>query len=145
MLNPSLPPLTPPEVPAALAIDAGDIFAAAARLDGIAHRTPVMTSRTADASCGAHLFFKCENFQRMGAFKFRGAYNALAQFDAAQRRAGVIAFSSGNHAQAIALSARLLSMPSLLVMPKDSPAAKLAATRAYQQDQPGSEVVLYDR
>jgi threonine dehydratase len=81
----------------------------------------------------------------MGAFKFRGAYNALAQFDAAQRRAGVIAFSSGNHAQAIALSARLLGMPSVIVMPQDSPAAKLAATRGYQEGQPGSEVILYDR
>ena len=81
----------------------------------------------------------------MGAFKFRGAYNALAQFTPEQRRAGVIAFSSGNHAQAIALAARLLGMPSVIVMPQDSPAAKLAATRGYQQGQPGSEVVLYDR
>jgi threonine dehydratase len=81
----------------------------------------------------------------MGAFKFRGAYNALAQFTPAQRHGGVIAFSSGNHAQAIALSARLLGMPSVIVMPQDSPAAKLAATREYQQDQPGSEVILYDR
>ncbi|MBK6470465.1 MAG: threo-3-hydroxy-L-aspartate ammonia-lyase [Betaproteobacteria bacterium] len=128
-----------------LAITPDDITAAAARLAGVAHRTPVMTSRTADEITGAQLFFKCENFQRMGAFKFRGAYNALAQFTPAQRRSGVIAFSSGNHAQAIALSARLLGMPSVLVMPQDSPAAKLAATRGYQQGQPGSEVVLYDR
>ncbi len=128
-----------------LAITPDDITAAAARLAGVAHRTPVMTSRTADERTGARLFFKCENFQRMGAFKFRGAYNALAQFTPAQRRSGVIAFSSGNHAQAIALSARLLGMPSVLVMPQDSPAAKLAATRGYQQGQPGSEVVLYDR
>ncbi len=128
-----------------LAIHPDDIAAAAARLAGVAHRTPVMRSRTADALTGAQLFFKCENFQRMGAFKFRGAYNALAQFTPAQRRTGVIAFSSGNHAQAIALSARLLGMPSLIVMPQDSPAAKLAATRGYQQGQPGSEVVLYDR
>jgi threonine dehydratase len=91
------------------------------------------------------VFFKCENFQRMGAFKFRGAYNALAQFTPEQRRGGVIAFSSGNHAQAIALSARLLGMPSVIVMPQDSPAAKLAATRAYQEGQRDSEVVLYDR
>jgi threonine dehydratase len=116
----------------------------------VAHRTPVLTSRTLDERLAGggpapHVYFKCENFQRMGAFKFRGAYNALAQFTPAQRRGGVIAFSSGNHAQAIALSARLLGMPSVLVMPQDSPAAKLAATREYQRGQPGSEVVLYDR
>lgn len=128
-----------------LAISHADITAAAARLHGVAHRTPVFTSRTADQRTGAEVFFKCENFQRMGAFKFRGAYNALAQFTPAQRRSGVIAYSSGNHAQAIALAARLLGMPSLLVMPHDSPAAKLAATREYQHGQPGSEVVLYDR
>ena len=128
-----------------LAISYADIAAAAARLKGVAHRTPVMRSRFFDEATGAHVFFKCENLQRMGAFKFRGAYNALAQFSAAQREAGVIAFSSGNHAQAIALSARLLGMPSVIVMPQDSPAAKLAATRGYQQGQRGSEVVLYDR
>ena len=128
-----------------LAITPADIEAAAQRLHGVAHRTPVLRSGTADARTGATVFFKCENFQRMGAFKFRGAYNALAQFTTEQRRGGVIAFSSGNHAQAIALSARLLSMPSVIVMPKDSPAAKLAATRDYQQGQPASEVVLYDR
>ena len=128
-----------------LAISHSDIAAAAARLLGVAHRTPVFTSRTADQRTGAQVYFKCENFQRMGAFKFRGAYNALAQFTPEQRRAGVIAFSSGNHAQAIALAARLLGMPSVIVMPHDSPAAKLAATREYQQGQPGSEVVLYDR
>jgi threo-3-hydroxy-L-aspartate ammonia-lyase len=140
-----------PEPLKALAIDYADVQAAAARLAGVAHRTPVRSSRTANERTGAQLFFKCENFQRMGAFKFRGAYNALAQFSAAQRHSGVIAFSSGNHAQAIALSARLLGMPSVIVMPKDSPAAKLAATRGYQQGQEGqegqagSEVVLYDR
>jgi threonine dehydratase len=128
-----------------LAIDFPDVAAAAGRLAGVAHRTPVRTSRTADERCGARLFFKCENFQRMGAFKFRGAYNALARFDPEQRRRGVIAFSSGNHAQAVALSARLLGMPSVIVMPGDAPAAKLAATRGYQQGQVGSEVVLYDR
>ena len=128
-----------------LAIGPADIAAAAARLHGVAHRTPVFTSRTADQRTGARVYFKCENFQRMGAFKFRGAYNALAQFTPAQRRTGVIAYSSGNHAQAIALAARLLGMPSVLVMPQDSPAAKLAATREYQHGQPGSEVVLYDR
>ena len=97
-----------------LAISFDDVAAAAQRLAGVAHRTPVMTSRTADALCGGTLFFKCENLQRMGAFKFRGAYNALAQFTPEQRRAGVIAFSSGNHAQAIALSSGLLDMPAAL-------------------------------
>lgn len=128
-----------------LAIHLKDIEAAAARLNGVAHRTPVLSSRTADERTGAQVFFKCENFQRMGAFKFRGAYNALAQFTPEQRRAGVIAFSSGNHAQAVALSARILGMPSVIVMPQDSPAAKLAATREYQIGQAGSEVLLYDR
>jgi len=130
---------------AGLAIVPADIDAAAARLAGVAHHTPVRRSRTADERSGAQLFVKCENFQRMGAFKFRGAYNALAQFTPAQRRAGAIAFSSGNHAQAIALAARLLGMPSVIVMPTDSPAAKLAATRGYQAGQRGSEIVLYDR
>jgi threonine dehydratase len=104
-----------------------------------------MTSRLADERTGASLFFKCENLQRVGAFKFRGAYNALAQFTPEQRRAGVIAFSSGNHAQAIALASRLLAIPSVIVMPSDAPPGKLAATRAYQEGQHGSEVVLYDR
>ena len=130
---------------AALAISHDDVAAAARRLHGVAHRTPVLTSATVDERCAAQVFFKCENLQRMGAFKFRGAYNALAQFSAEQKRAGVIAFSSGNHAQAIALSARLLGMPSVIVMPHDSPAAKLAATRQYQHGQAGSEVVLFDR
>jgi threo-3-hydroxy-L-aspartate ammonia-lyase len=128
-----------------LAISFADIEAAAGRIRGIAHRTPVLTSTFADARTGAKLFFKCENFQRMGAFKFRGATNALAQFSPEQKRAGVLAFSSGNHAQAIALAARLMGMPSVIVMPEDSPAAKLAATRGYQEGQPGSEVILYDR
>jgi threonine dehydratase len=117
-----------------------DVIAAAARLEGHAHRTPVLRSQTADERWGARFFFKCENLQRMGAFKFRGAFNALSKFSAAQRKGGVIAFSSGNHAQAIALSARLLSMPAVIVMPKDAPAAKVAATKGY-----GAEVVMYDR
>jgi threo-3-hydroxy-L-aspartate ammonia-lyase len=128
-----------------LAITFADIEAAAARLAGVAHRTPVLRSATADRLTGAQLFFKCENLQRMGAFKFRGAYNALAQFSSEQRRAGVIAYSSGNHAQAIALASRLLGMPSIIVMPQDAPPAKLAATRGYQEGQAGSSVVLYDR
>ncbi|HKX43781.1 MAG TPA: threo-3-hydroxy-L-aspartate ammonia-lyase [Burkholderiaceae bacterium] len=117
-----------------------DIAAAAERLAGHAHRTPVLTSRTADEELGAQLFFKCENLQRMGAFKFRGGFNALSKFDAQQRRAGVVAFSSGNHAQAIALAARQLGIPATIVMPHDAPAMKVAATRGY-----GGEVVLYDR
>ncbi len=117
-----------------------DVIGAAGRLDGQAHRTPVLTSRTANEMTGAELFFKCENFQRMGAFKFRGAFNALSCFDAKQRAAGVVAFSSGNHAQAIALAARLLGMPATIVMPEDAPAAKMAATRQY-----GGHVVTYDR
>ncbi|MBN3843878.1 threo-3-hydroxy-L-aspartate ammonia-lyase [Burkholderia sp. Ac-20349] len=117
-----------------------DVAAAAARLEGHAHRTPVMTSRTIDEALGAQVFFKCENLQRMGAFKFRGAFNALSRFDAEQRRNGVVAFSSGNHAQAIALSARMLGIPATIVMPQDAPAAKMAATRGY-----GGKVVTYDR
>jgi threonine dehydratase len=117
-----------------------DVAAAAARIQGHAHRTPVLTSRTADAELGARVFFKCENFQRIGAFKFRGAYNALARFDERQRRAGVVAFSSGNHAQAISLAATLLGMPAVIVMPHDAPAAKVAATKGY-----GAAVVVYDR
>jgi len=117
-----------------------DVQSAAQRLKGVAHRTPVMTSTTADATLGAKLFFKCENFQRMGAFKFRGGYNALAKFTPEQKQRGALAFSSGNHAQAVALAARLLGMPAVIVMPHDAPAAKVAATRGY-----GAEVVSYDR
>ncbi len=117
-----------------------DVRAAAARLRGHAHRTPVLRSATADARTGASFFFKCENLQRMGAFKFRGAFNAIAKLDPAQRRAGVVAFSSGNHAQAIALAARELGSTAVIVMPADAPAAKLAATRGY-----GAEVVTYER
>ncbi|WP_428001913.1 threo-3-hydroxy-L-aspartate ammonia-lyase [Acidovorax sp.] len=117
-----------------------DVVAAADRIAGVAHRTPVLTSRILDQELGAQVFFKCENLQRMGAFKFRGAYNALARFDATQRKAGVIAFSSGNHAQGIALAARELGMPATIVMPQDAPAAKIAATQGY-----GANVVFYDR
>jgi threonine dehydratase len=128
-----------------LAITFDDVARAARHLAGHAHRTPVLTSRTADARTGARVFYKAENLQRMGAFKFRGAFNALSHFTPEQRVRGVIAYSSGNHAQAIALSARMLGMPSVIVMPHDAPAAKLAATRGYQEGQAGSEVVLYDR
>ncbi len=116
------------------------VLAAARRLEGVAHRTPVLRSSTIDRRLGAQLFFKCENLQRAGAFKFRGAYNALASLDPARRKAGVIAFSSGNHAQAIALAGNLLSIPATIVMPEDAPAMKVAATRGY-----GAEVVFYDR
>jgi threonine dehydratase len=117
-----------------------DVVTAAERIRHHAHRTPVMTSRTVSTVFAAEVFFKCENLQRMGAFKFRGAFNALSKFDAQQRRAGVVAYSSGNHAQAIALSARLLGMPANIVMPHDAPASKVAATRGY-----GGNVVFYDR
>ena len=117
-----------------------DVVAASGRLLGHAHRTPVMTSRTADEEFGADVFFKCENLQRTGAFKFRGAFNALSKFDDQQRRAGVVTFSSGNHAQAIALSARLLGMPASIVMPEDAPQAKVEATKGY-----GATVIFYNR
>jgi threo-3-hydroxy-L-aspartate ammonia-lyase len=117
-----------------------DVAAAAATLRGVASRTPVLTSRQVDQSTGARVYFKCENFQRAGAFKFRGAYNALSRLDEGQRSSGVVAFSSGNHAQAVALAARLLAIRATIVMPRDAPPAKLAATEGY-----GAEVVLYDR
>jgi threonine dehydratase len=117
-----------------------DVVAAAGRLRGVAHRTPVVTSRSLDERTGARVFLKAENVQRGGAFKFRGAYNRLTQLDARRRRDGVVAFSSGNHAQGVALAARLLGIPAAIVMPRDAPAAKLAATRGY-----GAEVVLYER
>lgn len=117
-----------------------DVAAAARRLHGHAHRTPVLRSTTADRELGAELFFKCENLQRMGAFKFRGGFNALSKFSPQQKEKGVLAFSSGNHAQAIALSARLLGIPAAILMPTDAPQAKVDATRGY-----GAEVVLFDR
>lgn len=117
-----------------------DVEAAASRIAGVAHRTPVQTSRTLNEMIGAEVFFKCENFQRMGAFKFRGAFNALSKFSPEQRKAGVVAFSSGNHAQGIALSAKILNIPATIVMPHDAPAAKVAATKGY-----GANVVVYDR
>lgn len=117
-----------------------DVINAAERLEDFANRTPVFTSRTLDALTGAQVFIKCENLQRTGSFKFRGAFNALSRFDEQQRKAGVVAFSSGNHAQGIALAARLLNMPATIVMPTDAPAAKVAATLEY-----GATVVFYDR
>jgi threo-3-hydroxy-L-aspartate ammonia-lyase len=119
---------------------AADVRAAAERLRGVAHRTPVMTSRTLDERLGATVFFKCENLQRGGAFKFRGAYNAVSQLSADERSRGVLAYSSGNHAQAVALTGRLLGIQTVIVMPQDAPAAKIEGTRGY-----GAEVVLYDK
>ncbi|MCL7996934.1 threo-3-hydroxy-L-aspartate ammonia-lyase [Brucella sp. 21LCYQ03] len=117
-----------------------DVVSAAQLIEGHAHRTPVFTSATIDAQTGAQFFFKCENFQRIGAFKLRGAYNALARFTDEQKKRGVLAFSSGNHAQAIALSAKLLGIGATIIMPEDAPAAKLDATRGY-----GAKVVTYNR
>ena len=117
-----------------------DIAKAHERIKGAAHRTPVLTSSTADALIGAQLFLKCENLQRMGAFKFRGAYNALSQLNAEERRRGVLAFSSGNHAQAVALAGKLLGIKTLIVMPENAPKVKLEATRGY-----GAEIVTYQK
>ncbi len=110
------------------------------RISGIAHRTPVLTSRTANEMFGAELFFKAEHLQRMGAFKFRGAYNALSRFTPEQRRTGVVAFSSGNHAQATALAASLLDIPATIIMPEDAPVSKVSATKGY-----GGDVIFYNR
>jgi threonine dehydratase len=117
-----------------------DVLNAASRLRGVAHNTPVLQSGTLNAQMQAQVFIKCENFQRMGAFKFRGGYNALSQFNAAQKKAGVVAYSSGNHAQAIALSARILNIPATIFMPHDAAPSKLAATQGY-----GAKVIGYDR
>ncbi|MFP5068154.1 threo-3-hydroxy-L-aspartate ammonia-lyase [Pseudonocardia nantongensis] len=117
-----------------------DVHAAAEILRGTAHRTPVLTSRLTDAELGASVLVKAENLQRTGSFKFRGAFHTLSRLGPRQRRAGVIAYSSGNHAQAVALAAQLLEVPATIVMPTDAPASKLAATRGY-----GAEVVAYDR
>jgi len=123
-----------------LAVRYADIAAASQRLAGHAHRTPVMTSRTANERTGAEVFFKCENLQRMGAFKFRGAYNAMSQLPIDERKRGVVAYSSGNHAQAVALAGKLLGIRATIVMPADAPTVKIEATRGYR-----AEVVLYDR
>ena len=117
-----------------------DVVLAAQRLGGYAHRTPVLESGTLNRTLGAQVFFKCENLQRMGAFKFRGAFNAMSRLSDAQRRAGVVAYSSGNHAQAVALSAQILGVSATIFMPHDASAAKLAATRGY-----GAQVIGYDR
>jgi threo-3-hydroxy-L-aspartate ammonia-lyase len=121
-------------------ISLDDVRAAAARLDGVANRTPVFTSRTLDERVGASVHVKAECFQRGGAFKFRGAYNKIASLASDVRSRGVLAYSSGNHAQAVAIAARLLGTSATIVMPEDAPAAKLEATRGY-----GAEIVSYDR
>jgi threonine dehydratase len=123
-----------------LSVTFDDVSAAHERLKGHAHKTPVLRSRTANERTGAEVYFKAENLQRVGAFKFRGAYNALAQFTPQQKSRGVVTYSSGNHAQAIALAAKLLEIPAVIVMPSDSPQSKMAATRGY-----GAEIVIYDR
>ena len=123
-----------------LAITYDDVARAHERIAGVAHRTPVLRSRTADALTGATIHFKCETLQHIGAFKIRGAYNAVAQFTPEQRARGVVTFSSGNHGQAIARAAQLLGVPALVVMPGDAPAMKVAATQGY-----GAEVQRYDR
>src|SRR5258708_11687056 len=123
-----------------LAVQYADVADAAERLAGHAHRTPVMTSRTVDERTGARVFFKCENFQRMGAFKFRGAYNAMSRLSPEERGRSVLAYSSGNHAQAVAVAGKMLGIRVTIVMPADAPAVKLDATRGY-----GAEVVLYDK
>jgi threonine dehydratase len=123
-----------------LAVQYADIAAAAERLAGHAHRTPVLDSRTVNERTGAEVFFKCENFQRIGAFKFRGAYNAMSQLPREERGRGVLAYSSGNHAQAVALAGKLLGIRAVIVMPADAPSVKIEATRGY-----GAEIVLYDK
>ena len=123
-----------------LLVSYDDIAGAARRIEGKAIRTPVMTSTTVNERTGATVFFKCENFQRMGAFKFRGAYNALSLLSAEERKRGVLAYSSGNHAQAVALAGRLLGVKAAIVMPMDAPSVKVEATRGY-----GAEVILYDK
>lgn len=124
----------------ALAVSYDDVAAAARLLEGQCHRTPVITSHTVNERVGAHAFFKCENLQRAGAFKFRGAYNALARLAPEQKQRGIVAYSSGNHAQAVALAGRLLDIPALIVMPRNAPQVKVAATRGY-----GAEIVFYER
>lgn len=126
--------------PASPVVDLPAVRRAAATLRGVAHRTPVLTSRTLDAATGATVLAKAENQQRAGAFKLRGAYTRMAALSAAERGRGVVAFSSGNHAQAVALAGRLLSVAVTVLMPHDAPAGKRAATLGY-----GADVVGYDR
>jgi threo-3-hydroxy-L-aspartate ammonia-lyase len=129
----------PPSAPGPYPLTVIEVFAAAERLKGIVHETPVQTSHTLDERTGASVFLKCENFQRTGAFKIRGAYNALSQLGPDERKAGVITYSSGNHAQAVALAGKLLGIKTVVVMPSNAPTVKATATRAY-----GAEVIQYD-
>ncbi|PEN15324.1 pyridoxal-5'-phosphate-dependent protein [Longibacter salinarum] len=131
--------MTPSPPPSTLPVTYDDVLAAADRLRGVAHQTPVATSRTIDRRTDAQVFFKCENLQRIGAFKFRGAYNALSQLPADLKKRGVITYSSGNHAQAVALSGQLLGIETVIVMPDNAPRVKLEATQGY-----GAEIVTYD-
>src|SRR5262249_33580044 len=133
-------PMTAPVSSAPTLPTYADVEDAARQIAGVANRTPVVTSRTVDARTGGQIFFKCENLQRAGAFKFRGAYNALSRLTDDERRRGVVTFSSGNHAQAIALAGKLLNVPRVIVMPSDAPEVKRIATAGY-----GGEIVLYDR
>lgn len=136
---------SPPDPSLAAAVTIDDVRSAAERIKGVAHKTLVMTSRSVNERTGAaQVFFKCENFQRVGAFKFRGAYNALSRLDEGQRSRGVLTFSSGNHAQAIALASKLLGISATIVMPSDAPRVKLDATRGYLEGT-GGEVILYER
>jgi threonine dehydratase len=142
LFHPAMPQVPGPEFSPQIlsSVTHADIEVAATRLAGKVHRTPVLTSRTVNQRVGGEVFFKCENFQRTGSFKFRGAYNALAQLTPEQRQQGVLAYSSGNHAQAIALAAQLLQIPATIVMPDDAPVVKRNATRDY-----GAEIILYNR
>jgi len=145
-MSPSATPAAPDPNRPPTEVAFSDVVAASERIRGIAHRTPIHTSRTIDALAGGRILLKCENFQRVGAFKFRGAYNALSRLNAADRARGVVTFSSGNHAQAIALSGSLLGIATVIVMPADAPPAKIAATRGYLDPaNPRSRIVLYDR
>lgn len=132
-------PADPPTATGDLLVDYDDVASARARLDGVVHRTPVLTSRTVDEQVQASVFFKCENLQRTGAFKIRGGYNALSQLPPAQKERGVLTYSSGNHAQAVALAGRLLGIPATIIMPENAPAVKLEATRGY-----GADIITYD-
>ena len=133
-------PLTSIQPPPGTLPTFADVERAARQISGVAHRTPIVTSRSVDDRTGARVFFKCENLQRAGAFKFRGAYNALSRLSPDEMRRGVVAFSSGNHAQAVALAGQLLHIPRVIVMPADAPAVKRAAAEGY-----GADIVLYDR
>lgn len=137
--SPKLQRIATVEIPV-LPVNYSHIEAAANRLRGVAHRTPVLTSRTVNERTSSQVFFKCENFQRAGSFKFRGAYNAIIQLSEEQKQRGVLTFSSGNHGQALALAGKLLGVPTTVVMPNDAPEVKQAATRDYD-----AEVILYDR